>query len=267
MHREIAGGVHWIHAALHSPELKKRFEREDPDWYTRGEEVYSVHNAYLIRGEKNLLYDTLPPTHDDQIIEDVTDILEGEQLDYLLLSHPENPHAGNTFRILDKFPDAKLVAANSPSKTHELYYLGDAIKVDPGDYIDLGSHVVEFVEPYFLDHELHTWAFERSTKTLFTVDFIGFRLMHSEQLKFVDEVEKDLTPERIYSHNGSVFYWWQFVDTEKTDRAIEHMISEYEPNHVASSHCIPIREEPEKYLRMMKNSIRKVIDEGGTVTW
>ena len=236
-------------------------ERDPPDWYEQGETVHVSNSAYLVKGEESLLFDTLSPASTDEILAAVDEILDGDDLDYLVVSHPDVPHAGNTMAILRTYPEATLVAPKY-GETHELYHLDDSMKVGEGDTIDLGGHVIEFHEATFLDAPLSVWMSERNTNTLFPVDWLGFPHMGSERLTFVDELDHDVGVDQLVQFHGRVFFWYQYVDVPKVQAEIDRLAERLDPDVVASAHGLVIREEPVEYMLAIKDVVERIDQQG-----
>ena len=67
------------------------------------------YNAYLIKDEKNALMDTVDASASEQFIENVAYALNGGKLDYLVVQHMEPDHCANIQRILELYPETKVV--------------------------------------------------------------------------------------------------------------------------------------------------------------
>jgi len=253
--------MHLIQECREREHLREQYQADPPDWYESGHEVHTSQNAYLLRGDETLLFDTLSPVASEQIVTELREVLDDDNLDYIVISHPEAPHAGNTFGILEEFPDAELIAP-AYGNQHELYHLEDATKVALGDCIDLGEFEVEFVEPMFVDHKLHTWMRELKTDTLFTVDWLGMIHKSGECLDYVDEMSDPVTVDRLTGFHGRALFWLAYVDPHKTDDAIEGIIEEWDPNVLAPAHGQPVRQNTAAYMRRMKDVTRKIAGEG-----
>jgi len=211
MHREFLPGMHWIQEPGPAREgIARAVADAGSAWYRPGRTLHISQSAFLLVGEESLLFDTLSPAASDQILADVSEILGERTLDYLVVSHPDVPHAGNTYRILAAHPGARLVAP-ALGDTHELYHLEDALLVAPGDELDLGGHRVRFVEATFLDAAMSIWMREENTRTLFPVDWLGFPLMDEEFLRCVDELEAPVDVDRLVagSCSGSSTWTWR----------------------------------------------------------
>lgn len=253
--RELADGIFFIKECICAPAADDPTVESLADWYPGDEELHLSQNAYLIRDEETLLFDTLTPVGEDAVVEQVDRLLEGRDLDYLAISHPEANHAGNTGAILDAFPEATLVAPERGSH-HDMFGLGDDdILVGDGDTIDLGTRTVEFIDPLFYDHGMTTWMREVTTDTLFTVDFLGFEHVPGECLEFADEIDTPVPPSRLERFNSYAFTWLRYVDTDETDAALDAIIDGIDPAMIAPAHGQVIREEPAEYLERMRTAI------------
>lgn len=94
--REIADGIWWFPSCLQVP--------------IYGRPTH-IHNApYLIVGdEKTLLWGTGDATAWDDVAPEFERVLAGRTLDYLVPSHPEIPHCGNVHRVLEAYPEVRMV--------------------------------------------------------------------------------------------------------------------------------------------------------------
>lgn len=261
MKRKLSPDIYWFHEPRAKQSLTEMYDVERPDWYDPGETIYIMQNAYLIDGDETLLFDTLSPAGRELVLTHLENVLDGRDLDYLVVSHPEAPHAGNAFSILDQHPEAEFIAPGN-GDLQKLYHLDEATLVDPGERIDLGGFEVEFLDPTFPDHGLHMWMREMTTDTLFCVDWLGYFCMKHERLKFLDEVDSPLTHHRLREFHGRVLFWLQYADPELVNAAIEEIIDDYAPKRIYQAHGLPIRENPIRYMRKMK-AVNQHIHDGG----
>jgi flavorubredoxin len=234
---------------------------ETPGWYEPKQAIHIPQNAYLFTDDYTLLFDTLSPASTGRILREVKELLDGDNLDYLVVSHPDVPHAGNTAALLNEYPEATLVAPEYGSG-HELYHLDQAKHVSASDTINLGTHTVEFHEATFLDAALHLWMTEQKTNTLFTVDWFGYPHTDAECLTFGDEFKHELTSEQLAEFHGRVLFWLQYVDVEKTKAEVDHLIEKFHPSIVAPAHGNVIHEHTTEHMRKMKPVIEQIDQEG-----
>ena len=178
-----------------------------------------------------------------------------------MVSHPDTPHAANTFAILHEYPDATLVAPKVGS-THALYHLEDAMKVGPGDEIDLGGHLLRFHEATFLDAAISIWMTEENSNMLLPVDWLGLPHMDGECLKCADELESNITIDRLTEFHGRVFFWFQYVEVPKVVAEIDGLIRKFNPAIIAPAHGVVMRENCLQFMELIKPVVEKIHREG-----
>lgn len=256
MPREIISNVHWLYET--GPDRSEMIEAMDPvpTWYDPDDPVYIPQCAYLIDGEEGcLLLDTLSPASRDQVLRELDTLLD-DDLDYLVVSHPDVPHAGNTGAILAEH-DAELIAPRY-GDDHELYRLDEATLVGEGDSLVLGEYVVDFHEATFLDAPVSLWMSERTREMLFTVDWLGFPHHDAEALRFVDELDEALDGSRLFQFHGRVLFWHQYVDVAKVQQEIDRLYVAYEPEWLLPAHGLVVREETAGLFDLMKEIVAEI---------
>lgn len=256
MSREILPGVHWLYEE--GPDRRGMIEEMEPvpAWYDPDDRVFIPQCAYLIDGEEgSLLFDTLSPASTEQVLREVGEILD-DGLDYLVVSHPDIPHAGNTHALLREH-DAQLVAPKY-GDDHELYHLEEAMLVGEGDTIDLGNYVFDFHEATFLDAPVSLWMTERTENMLFPVDWMGFPHHASEKLRFVDELDHPLDGTRLLQFHGRVLFWHQYVDVAKVQREIDAVKRRYDPDWILPTHGLVVREDAGECFDLMKEVVAEI---------
>lgn len=258
MAREILPGIHWIQECGRDRSEMFNLEGEGVDV---GLEVHLPQNAYLFVGQETLLFDTLSPASKETIIEEVNAVLGERDLDYVMVSHPDVPHAGNTPALLRAYPDATVIAPEYGSG-HELYRLDDAIHVSESDTIDLGEHIVEFHEATFPDAAVSVWMTEQTTGSLLPVDWLGFPHYDDECTECAEELDRDVGRDRLVEFHGRVLFWYQYVDVAKTQAEINHLIEKFDPEAILPAHGLPIREDTTEHMRRVKDAVKHIDAEG-----
>ena len=135
------------------------------------------YNAYLIKDEKNTLMDTVDASASGQFIENVAYALNGESLDYLVVQHMEPDHCANIQRILELYPEAKVVGNAKTMQMIGQFFDVDLedrkVVVKEGDTLSLGSHTLQFVMAPMVHWPEVMVAYETSEKILFSADGFG----------------------------------------------------------------------------------------------
>lgn len=107
------------------------------------------YNSYLIKGDKNVLFDTVDASFINQFYSNLNHALNGEKVDYLIITHMEPDHSSAINMVLRDNPDCKLIGNNKTFQFIEQFF-GDEYKdryqeVKNGETIDIGTRKLEFI--------------------------------------------------------------------------------------------------------------------------
>ncbi len=165
------------------------------------------YNSYLIMDEKVALMDTVDSNVTEQFLENLEEALGGKTIDYLVVQHMEPDHCANIGRLLQQFPDMKLVVNVKTVKMIEQFFHPvqeeRLIVVKEGDTLSTGKHVLHFIMAPMVHWPEVMVTYEETEKVLFSADAFGtFGALNGNL--FADEVdfEKDwLEDARRYYSN------------------------------------------------------------------
>ena len=132
----------------------------------------------------------------------------------------------------------------------------------PDDELDLGGLLLRFPEAKFLDAAVHTWMTEETSKTLFTVDWMGFPHLGNECLACVDELDVEICVSRLEEFHSRVMFWFQYVDPGKVQEATNALALAFDGYGIASAHGLPIRRNAAPFYAMMNEVVERVSDAG-----
>ncbi|MHA1987175.1 MAG: FprA family A-type flavoprotein [Promethearchaeota archaeon] len=123
------------------------------DWEVRNFHGYSTHrgssyNAYIVKsGEKTVLIDTVKRPYFNYYLNNIKEVCDPTEIDYLITNHVEMDHSGSFPLILNHLPNAELIASErgvEVLKAHFHQEIGDDIfnrirGVKEGDTLDVGN--------------------------------------------------------------------------------------------------------------------------------
>ena len=123
------------------------------DFEVRNFHGYSTHrgssyNAYIVKsGEKTVLIDTVKRPYFDYLLNNIKEVCDLSEIDYLITNHVEMDHSGSLPLILDYLPNAELIASErgvDVLKAHFHGEIGDDVfdkirGVKEGDTLDIGN--------------------------------------------------------------------------------------------------------------------------------
>lgn len=175
------------------------------------------YNTYLLKDEKNVLFDTIDWSGCRQLLENLDHELDGQPLDYLVINHMEPDHGASLDEILLRHPETAIIS--TPKGFMLMRQFGfnidghELIEVREGDTFNFGKHTVAFVEAPMVhwpeamvtldQHHFTARAFNGFLKSFKVIglSFCSFRQNHIQFsiIPFLQALEKLLLFERCQS--------------------------------------------------------------------
>lgn len=135
------------------------------------------YHAYLIADHKTALLDTVDISISRQFIENITHVLDGRPLDYLVINHMEPDHCANIGELLRLYPAIKLVGNAKTFTLIRQFYdfnLEDrTLTVCEGDSLSLGLHTLHFYFAPMVHWPEVMMTYEAHEGILFSADAFG----------------------------------------------------------------------------------------------
>ncbi|ELR97493.1 diflavin flavoprotein [Gloeocapsa sp. PCC 73106] len=159
----------------------------------------TTYNSYLIQGDKLALIDTSHAKFRELYLDLINELINPQDIDYLVISHTEPDHSGLVKDILRLAPQAVVVASKVAIQFLEnfVHQPFERKIVKNGDQLDLGKgHILEFVSAPNLHWPDTMLTYDHCTGILYTCDVFG---MHYCSDKLFDEDLKAIEPDyRFY---------------------------------------------------------------------
>lgn len=133
------------------------------------------YNSYLIKDEKTALLDTVEMGTDAGYLSWVEDLLDGRELDYLIVNHMELDHAGEIGAIVRRYPNVQIVGNQKTFKILDGYYgiINNLVDVCDGAELDLGYHKLKFVHTPWVHWPETMMTYDMTDGVLFSADAFG----------------------------------------------------------------------------------------------
>ncbi|MEG2688736.1 MAG: MBL fold metallo-hydrolase, partial [Clostridia bacterium] len=135
-----------------------------------------AYNSYLIVDKKVALLDTVDASVTDEWLSHLDEVLQGREIDYLVVSHMEPDHSANIKRLLAQFPKMQIVC-NAKSLTFLKQFFDcefdNTFIVKENDELSLGEHTLKFIFAPMVHWPEVMVTYETSTRTLFSADAFG----------------------------------------------------------------------------------------------
>lgn len=136
-----------------------------------------AYNSYFIKDDKNVVLDTVDRRVTNTWLENLEQVLDGEKVDYLVISHLEPDHAYNIGLLVEKYPNMKLIGNaitfNMLPNFFDMDLTDKKIVVKEGDTIDIGTHTLQFFMAPMVHWPEVMVTYEQTEKVLFTADGFG----------------------------------------------------------------------------------------------
>ncbi|MFT4230238.1 MAG: hypothetical protein QM602_08120 [Microbacterium sp.] len=256
--REIAPGVWWITECLAVP--------------VSGVMTHVHTSPYVVKGsEKALIWDTANPSQWTRVDKSLDDILGDRPIDYIIPSHPEVAHFGNTLQLLKKYPNAQIVGDVRDYGVYFPDHVDRLLRKAPGEALDLGSHRFVFVEGLIKDLVNTQWGFETTTRTMFVADSFAYshqapiddddRPTHleGECALLASELGKPPAEEQVVWITKAALYWTHFVPLDLFLNRFQEILKQHPPTLVAPAHGAVI-DDIDEVLWLIWNALKKSYD-------
>ena len=183
--RAITNDVYWVGANDHRLHL---FENIHP--IPRG----VSYNAYVLLDKATVLFDTVDWSVCRQFLENVEHVLNGRDLDYLVINHMEPDHCASMEEIILRYPKVKIISTEKSFMLMRQFGFRidnqDLIEVKEGDTQCFGKHTVTYVAAPMVHWPEAMVTLDLTDGILFSADAFGSFIALDGKL-FADEVNFD----------------------------------------------------------------------------
>ena len=136
-----------------------------------------AYNSYLIKDKDYVIFDTVDERVTAQWLQKLSEELDGESPDYLIVSHMEPDHAYNIGILAEKYPDMKIVGNqitfNILSNFFDIDLSKRKVIVREGDILDIGKHKLQFIMAPMVHWPEVMMTYDQTDKILFSADAFG----------------------------------------------------------------------------------------------
>jgi flavorubredoxin len=233
--REIKPNVYWVGAI---------------DWDRRLFDALiplpdgTSYNAYLVQGsQKVALIDTVDPSKSDVLMSYLQDI---PAINYVIANHAEQDHSGSIPRVLEKYPNARVVTTpRGKGMLMDLLLIPEDrfIAVSDGETLSLGDRILEFIHAPWVHWPETMLTYLREGKILFPCDLFGSHLATTD-LYVTDEGQVYEAAKRYYAEIMMPFH-------TNIEKHLEKLRG-YEIDIIAPSHG-PMHERPSFILEAYRS--------------
>jgi len=194
---EIKKDIYWIGAI---------------DWNLRDFHGYSTekgstYNAYLVMGEKTVLFDTVKVEFTDEFIDNLRALLGDKKLDYIVSNHAEMDHSGALSKVMETFQPEKLVCTKACRDALNKHYHNNDWSfelIKEGDELDLGNRTVQFFGSAMIHWPESMVSYIKEDRLLISNDIFGQHWATTE--RFDDEVDQGELGRQSAKYFANIFF-------------------------------------------------------------
>ncbi|WP_319370465.1 FprA family A-type flavoprotein [uncultured Ilyobacter sp.] len=235
---QVTDHVYWVGA---NDKKTERFENYMPL------PMGVAYNSYVINDEKTCVIDTVEFGVEGLFMEKVECVLDGKDLDYIIVNHMEPDHSGALRDLMRKYPNAKVVG-NAKTFPMIKAFFHDVNEesfypVKEGDILDLGNHKLTFAMMPMVHWPESMVTYDTTEKILFSNDAFGSFGALDGGL-FDDEVNFDFYEDEMRRYYANIVgkYGMQVQNAIKK-------LSSLEINYICPSHGIIWRSDINRVIK------------------
>ena len=135
------------------------------------------YNSYLLLDEQTVLFDTADYAIGKQFIENVMSVLNGRNLDYIVVNQMEPDHCSLIGELLLHYPDVKIIGNAKTFPMIEQFFsfdlTGKTLTVKEGDTFCSGKHTFRFIMSPMVHWPEAMMTYDEKDKVLFSADAFG----------------------------------------------------------------------------------------------
>ncbi|RLF35262.1 MAG: FprA family A-type flavoprotein, partial [Thermoplasmata archaeon] len=199
------------------------------------------YNSYIVMGnEKTALIDTVDPKKEEELFQSLSEI-GVENIDYIIANHGEQDHSGSIPKVLERYPNAKVVTNQKCKEilTALLHIQENKfIIVKDGDTLSLGDKNLEFIIAPWVHWPDTMLTFLKEDKILFTCDLFGSHLATTDLF---------VTDKNLVYTSAKRYYSEIMMPFRNNIKSHMEKIKKYKIKIIAPSHG-PLYNEPDFIL-------------------
>ena len=173
------------------------------DWNIRDFHGYSTYqgstyNSFLIMDEKIVLVDTVKKGFADELIANISQLVDPTKIDYVISNHTEMDHSGSLQTVMHRIGNDKpLYCSKVGYKNLSKHFPNEwnYMPVEDGGELSLGKRTLSFMETRMLHWPDSMFTYVKEDKILFSSDAFGQHYAGLE--RFDDQIGEAIMPHAL----------------------------------------------------------------------
>ncbi len=222
------------------------------DWNLRDFHGYvtnrgTSYNAYLVQDEKTALVDTVKAPFAGELVNNVSEILDLEKLDYIIVNHVEMDHSSSLPIIAKLAKNAKILSTQRGKEELIKHYGHEFDRIEivkSGDELKLGKKTLKFLEAPMLHWPDSMFTYIEEDKILLPNDAFGQHLASS--YRFDDELDNHVLMEEATKYYANILMPFAPLIIKKIQEVVQMGIP---IDIIGPSHGIIWRKNPTQIIQ------------------
>jgi anaerobic nitric oxide reductase flavorubredoxin len=224
----------------------------------------SSYNAYLITDEKTVLVDTVWGPFQEQLIENISEVIDPAKIDIVVANHAETDHSGALPAVMRYAPKAKVIVSKRGRESVEGHYHQpwDFQAVHTGDKVSIGQRELVFVEAPMLHWPDSMFTYLTGDNILMPNDAFGQH--YANAYRFNDQVDQEELYEEALKYYANILTPFSSLVSKK----IEEVLALKLPvKMIAPSHGIIWRKEPLQIVKKYQEWAAQVPEKTAVIAY
>jgi flavorubredoxin len=165
----------------------------------------TTYNAYLVKDEKITLFDTVKPEFRDEFLATLAQVVNIEDIDYIVANHLEPDHGGLLADLVELAKPEKIFCSPMGKRAIEAHFHPEGWPIEAmktGSSISLGQRTVQFVETRMLHWPDSMLSYIPEDKLLITNDAFGQNIASSE--RYADQLDRGFLKRRMMEYYANI---------------------------------------------------------------
>ncbi len=234
------------------------------DFHGYSTEKGSTYNAFLIVDEKVVLIDTVKKGFEDQLLDNISRIIDPKKIDIMISNHTEMDHSGSLPKIMHYIGEEKPLYCSKMGLKNLAQHFKQQWNyhgVENGEELNIGSRTLTFLETRMLHWPDSMFTYCKEDKILFSSDAFG---QHYAGYEMFD----DVVGHTIMSHAKKYFANILMLYAPKILKLIEH-VGEIglDIEMICPDHGIIWRKDPGKIIEAYAQWSRQIPEKKAIVVY
>lgn len=207
--------------------------------------------AYLLRGEKNVLIDTVPEKAGEMFMDELKQIISLDQLDAIILNHSEEDHSGALGLLLSERPDVPIYCTSAcKHRLVSLFPKANFIEVGHLSTLKIGTFQFRFIHTPGLHWDDNMVTYFENEQILFSNDLFG------QYLGCEPPLDEEYTSDSVL-HGAKSYFDKVFAPAPPNEKSAVLSVVHLRPQCIAPGHGVVLTGKLDEVLNFYERECKE----------